>query len=140
MYGAREINNNKREFIMKAYISMSILCLVSMFTMSAYAEPAIIFQGDLCVVVLLPPNAEPIVLEGNKLQATVAVAGRGEFPLQPAKLTCQGRHDFPLEHAILQRQPCFLPETPFGDLFTENGKAVFTPNGNWTAQCMFHDN
>ena len=122
---------------MKAYISVIILTLVSVFTMNAYAEPAIIFKGEECVVVLLPPDAEPIVLIGDKLQATVAVAGRGEFPLIPAKLTCQGQHVYPLEYAMVQRQPCFLPDTPFGDLLTENGMAVFTPSGKWTAQCMF---
>ena len=84
-----------------------------------------------------PADAEPIVLTGNKLQATVASAGRGETPLNPAKLTCQGNHDYPLEYAMVQRQPCFLPGTPYGDLFTENGRAVFTPSGKWTAQCMF---
>jgi hypothetical protein len=110
---------------------------VSVFTMNAYAEPAIVFKGEECVVVLLPPDADPIVLIGDKLQATVATAGRGDTPLNPAKLTCQGRHDFPLEYAVVQRQPCFLPDTPYGDLLTENGMAVFAPSGEWTAKCMF---
>jgi hypothetical protein len=122
---------------MKTYISMIILCLASIFTMNTYAEPAIVFQGDLCVVVLLPPEAEPVVLIGDKLHVTLAVSGNNEVPLAPTTVTCQGNHSELLEFAIIQRAPCFIPDTPFGDVFTEDGKAVFTPGGNWTAQCKF---
>jgi hypothetical protein len=119
---------------MKAYISTITLCLVSVFTVNAHAEPAIIFNEDLCTVVLLPPGEEPIPLIGDKLQAVVA---NSSTPFLPGKFTCQGHHSEPLEFAIVQRAPCFIPGTSFGDLFTENGKTVFTPGGNWTAQCMF---
>ena len=122
---------------MKTFILSSILCLLTLLSANAQSEPAIVFQGDLCAVVLLPPEAPPIQLFGDKLQATVAVSGGSPFPLPPAKVTCQGHHSEPLDYAIVQRAPCFLPGTPFGDLLTENGKAVFTPSGNWTAQCMF---
>jgi hypothetical protein len=124
---------------MKTYISMSMLCLVSMLTMNAFAEPAILFKGDFCVVVL--PGDSPIILEGNKLQVAVANAGRGDpvvgENLLPARYTCQGQHSEQLDHAKVIRQPCFLPGTPFDDLFTENGRVVYTPAGNWTAVCKF---
>ena len=125
---------------MKTHISMSMLCLVYMLTMNAYAEPAILFKAEECVVVF-PDNDEPIVLIGDKLQVAVANAGRGDpvvgETLLPARYTCKGQHFEPLDHAIVLRQPCFIPETPFGDLFTENGRVVFTPAGNWTAVCKF---
>lgn len=122
---------------MKTYISMIALCLVSVFTMKVSAEPAILFEGDLCFLVLLPPDAPPVPLTGDKLHVTVAVSGNNETPFNPATYTCQGNHSQPLESAIVQRAPCFIPDTPFGDVFTEDGKSVFTPGGKWTAQCHF---
>ena len=122
---------------MKTSISMVFCCLVSLFTVNAHAEPAILFDGDLCFLVLLPPEADPVPLTGDKLHVTVAVSGNNETPLNPATYTCQGYHSETLESAIVQRAPCFIPDTPFGDVFTEDGKAVFTPGGNWTAQCKF---
>ena len=119
---------------MNAYISRVILCLVPVFTVNAYAEPAIIFNEDFCEVVLLPPEAAPIPLTGDKLQAVVA---NSSTPFLPGKFTCQGYHNEFLEFAIVQRAPCFIPGTPFGDIFTEDGKVVFTPSGNWTALCKF---
>jgi len=122
---------------MKTYISAIFLTLVSVFTVNAYAEPAIVFKGELCVVALLPDGEAPIVLTGDKYQAIAANAGRGDTPVLPGKFTCQGHHEVPLEYAVVQRQPCFIPGTPYGDLFTEDGMAVFAPSGEWTAQCMF---
>jgi hypothetical protein len=131
-----ELTTIKKESIMKAYISVIILTLLSVFTLNAYAEPAIVFQGDLCAVMLIPDGGDPIVLVGDKFQANVSNSG-SDVPSNPAKMTCQGHHVEVLEAAILQRTPCVVIGTPYGDVFTEDGKTVFTPGGNWTAQCMF---
>jgi hypothetical protein len=132
---------------MKAYISTIILCLVSVFTMNAYAEPAIVFEGDVCYVEFDPdpdldPEVEPgssyLGLLGDKVHATVAVSGNNETPFTPAKVTCQGLHDFPIERAAVVRLPCIVFNTPnFGTIVTENGIVALTPSGGWTAQCMF---
>lgn len=119
---------------MKTFTLGFMLCLISLLGVNAQAEPAIVFNEDACTVVLLPPEAEPIPLIGDKLQA---VAANSSTPFLPGKFTCQGHHSEPLEFAIVQRAPCFIPGTPFGDIFTENGKTVFTPGGTWTAQCIF---
>lgn len=135
----KELTTIKEELVMKTYVAMSMLCLVSILTMNAFAEPAILFKGEFCVVVL--PESEDEILEGNKLQVAVANAGQGDpvvgENLLPARYTCQGQHSKPLGHADVVRQPCFIPGTPFGDLFTENGRVIFTPAGNWTAVCKF---
>lgn len=134
-----EFTTMKQEVIMKTYISISMLCLVAMLSINAQAEPAILFKGDFCVVVF--PGDPPIVLEGNKLQVAVANAGRGDASigenLLPAQYTCKGLHNMSLDHAEVQRQPCFIPGTPFGDLYTENGRVVYSPAGRWTAVCKF---
>ncbi|MFC1579022.1 hypothetical protein ACFL3Y_01385 [Pseudomonadota bacterium] len=125
---------------MKAYISMIIVTLISVFAMSSYAEPAIVFEGEECIVALLPtPDAIPLVVIGDKYQAVAANAGRGDNPLVPGKLTCQGSHTVPLEHAVVQRQPCFVAVSPLGPLFTEDGRIVITPSGNWSALCKFRN-
>ena len=109
---------------------------MSVITMNAYAEPAIVFQGDLCAVVLLPDGGAPITLVGDKFQAIVSNSG-SEVPSPPSKVTCQGHHVEVLAAATLQRTPCVVLGTPYWDVFTEDGKTVFTPSGLWTAQCMF---
>jgi hypothetical protein len=127
---------------MKAYISMSILCLVSMFTMNAYAEPAIVVEGDICYVGFYPNYPDNFddgfELLGDKVHATVAVSGNENTPFAPAKVTCQGHHDAPLRGAAVVRVPCVVFDTPdFGTIATERGMVALTPSGNWTAQCMF---
>ena len=132
---------------MKAFISMIILTLVSVFTMNAYAEPAIVFEGDICYVEFDPdpsldPDVEPgsslIGLLGDKVHATVAVSGNNETFFAPGIVTCQGYDDFGLERAVVVRLPCIVFDTPgFGTIVTENGMVALAPSGNWTAQCMF---
>ena len=138
MYKAGELTATEKERIMKTYISAIVLTLLSVFTMNAYAEPAIVFQEDLCAVELIVDEGDPVVLIGDKLQATVSNSGSNVTPpSNPSKVTCQGHHTEVLEAATLQRTPCVVLGTPYGDVFTEDGKTVFTPSGNWTTQCMF---
>ena len=130
---------------MKAYISTIILTLVSVFTINAYAEPAIVVEGELCYVEFDPdPDSDPtpgegvIGLLGDTVHATVAVSGNNETPFAPAKVTCQGHYDFGFERAAVGRLPCIVFDTPdFGTIVTENGMVAIAPSGNWTAQCMF---
>ena len=119
------------------YVSLIFFCLASAFTLNSHAEPAIIFKGELCFLALIPPDADPIPLQGEKLQAIAAVSGNNTTPLAPGKFTCQGYHSYPVEYALAQKGSCYIPGTPLGDLFTEDGFAVFTPEGTFTAQCRF---
>ena len=73
-----------------------------MLTMNAYAELAVVFEGDICYVEFDPyPSLDPDVepggsmfgLLGDKVQATVANSGNNETPAAPAKVTCQGYID-----------------------------------------------
>lgn len=118
-------------------VSMMVLCLASAFTMNSHAAPAIVFNEELCFLAFVPPEGDPIPLEGNKLNAVVAVSGNNTTPLAPAKYTCHGELPFPIEYPMVQRGACFIPVTPFGPLLTEDGFAVFTPGGTFTAQCRF---
>ena len=119
-----------------------------MLTMNAYAEPAVVFEGDICYVEFDPyPSLDPDVepggsmfgLLGDKVQATVANSGNNETPAAPAKVTCQGYIDAGLvERAAVVRLPCIVFNTPdFGTIVTENGMFAVTPSGKWAAHCMF---
>jgi hypothetical protein len=126
---------------MKLYMSAIIVSLVSVFTMSAYAEPAVVIEGDECAVGFFPNFPDPTggdVFIGTKVHAVAATSGNNTYPNAPGKVNCSGQHDQQLDQAVLIREPCVVFGTPYGDIFTEQGMLVASPSGKWTAQCIFH--
>jgi hypothetical protein len=118
-----------------------MLTLISMFTVNAYAEPAIVFEGDLCFVGFYPnypDQTDGFALLGNKLHATQANSGNETTPFAPGQVTCQGNDDLGLEKPAVVRAPCVVFGTPLGDIFTERGIVAASPSGNWSAQCIFN--
>jgi hypothetical protein len=146
MYRACEINNNEKEVIMKTYISMSILCLVSMFTMNAYAAPAVVFRLDDSCGGFVPngdsetgfPPLEGSVGWRGDVHLVGRDAGLETFP-GSGKVTCNGYHESELDHANIGKGfQCQIPSADQTQLFiTFDSILVASPSGEAMISCQF---
>jgi hypothetical protein len=121
---------------MKTRISCLLLLVSALFSVNASAESAFVIKGDLCFAAVDLGEGLVNLPLGNKLHANARDAGTDVFPGN-GKFTCQGLHPFDLDRALVFRNVCFVPDTPFGDLITEDTILVLTPSGGWTLQCNF---
>lgn len=121
---------------MKTRITALVLLVLALFSINANAESAFVIRGDLCFAAVDLGEGLVSLPLGNKLHANARDAGADVFPGN-GKFTCQGLHPFELTSAQVFRNACFVPETPFGPLITEDTILILTPNGLWTLQCNF---
>jgi len=124
---------------MKYRISSLVVSTLFILSTSALAqepEHAVVFNEDLCGVVVEIPDVAILPFIGDQLRANVRPGPDG-FP-SSGKYTCHGSHGFDLERAFTSRVVCYVPVTPFGPLITEEGRLVISTGGQWTAQCQFH--
>ena len=124
------------------YFTASIFAgLLSATSLSANADAAFVFQGDLCFPVFFPDDGgDPKQLIGDATQAVAVDAGFDRGVLNAGKATCQGYHEEVLDHAVVQNGACLFTNVPPPlppVLFTENGKLVMSPNGNFNLFCRF---
>ena len=121
---------------MKTKLTALFLLMFALFPINASAESAFVIRGDLCFAAVDLGDGLVGLPLGNKLHANARDAGADVFPGN-GKFTCQGDHPFELDYAVVFRNLCFVPETPYGPLFTEDTVLVLDPSGGWTLQCNF---
>ena len=136
----------EKESIMKTYISVITLTLLSVFTMNVYAERATVFKlGESCNGFVpngesetgLPPLAGSVDWIGD-LHAVGRDAGLETFP-GSGKLTCNGYHGSELDHATIGKgYNCFIVSADQTQLFiTTDSITVASPSGEVMASCQF---
>ena len=123
---------------MKYFIASIFAALLSFLSLNANAIEAFVFEGDGCVGFYIPEGEVPVPITGGVSAKGVAVdAGLDVDAYNAGKLTCQGYHQEQLDRAIVQDVACYFPESPLGELFTENARLVMNPSGGWTLFCKF---
>ena len=136
----------KKERIMKAYISVVMLTLVSVFAVNTYAEPAVVFRADGSCSGYVP-NGESETglppLEGSEgwigdIHIVGRDAGLEIFP-GSGKTTCRGHHYSELDRAHIGKGfECFVPSADGTQLFiTLDSILVASPSGEAVISCQF---
>jgi hypothetical protein len=123
---------------MRCFTASIFAAFLSCLSLNANAIEAFVFQGEACVGFYIPEGEEPVEITGGVSSQGVAVdAGLDVDAYNAGKLTCSGYHEQPLNRAMVQPVACYFPVSPLGELFTENGRLVMSPSGNWTLFCKF---
>ena len=127
---------------MRRLIVGIFVALLSLLSLNANALSAFVFRGDLCFPLFYPewPEEDPVVeLVGDATQGVAAYAGGlpGPIPYATGKASCRGFHSEELDRAVVQEGACVFPNSPFGEVFTENGHLVLTPSGEFSLFCKF---
>ena len=118
---------------MKNLVITVFICIISLLSLQAFAEPAYVVKEFDCPGFIPDPvTGAPIApLYTTETQA-VGVLGK------VGKITCHFDHDYPLEQASAARGwPC-IAEGPLGNpIYTENSVMLATPGGKALLECKF---